>query len=171
MSTSSRNVQRIIPLESPLQGVVKVPGDKSISHRSVLFSAMAEGTTRIRGVLDSEDVRSSIRAVTELGAQVNLEVQPDGSLAGSVTGWGAQGPKQPEGDIDCGNSGTTARLLMGVLAPWDIEVTLTGDDSLRTRPMRRITAPLMKMGVRFEPAGKEHLPITEIGSNSLKAID
>lgn len=171
MSTSSQNVQRISPLESPLQGVVKVPGDKSISHRSVLFSAMAEGTTRIRGVLDSEDVRSSIRAVTELGAQVNLEVQPDGSLAGSITGWGAQGPKQPEGDIDCGNSGTTARLLMGVLAPWDIEVTLTGDDSLRTRPMRRITAPLMKMGVRFEPAGKEHLPITEIGSKSLKAID
>lgn len=171
MSTNVQNASRIEPLASPLQGVVKVPGDKSISHRSILFSAMAEGTTRVRGVVDSDDVRSSIRAVTELGAQVNLDVQPDGSLAGSVTGWGAQGPKQPDGPIDCGNSGTTARLLMGVLAPWDIEVTITGDESLCKRPMRRITAPLMKMGVSFDPAGKEHLPITEKGNRPLKAID
>ena len=154
----------------PLRGSIRVPGDKSISHRAVLFAAMAEGTSRLSGVLDSEDVRSSIRAVRALGAEVSLEKQPDGSLAGTVTGWGARGPRQPDGPIDCGNSGTTARLLMGVLAPWDVRVELTGDASLRTRPMRRITAPLMKMGARFEPAGRETLPITVCGSRGLRAV-
>ncbi len=146
-----------------MRGSTHVPGDKSISHRAVLFSAMAEGTSRVSGVLDSADVRSSIGAVRALGAQVNLEKQPDGSLAGGITGWGAAGPSQPEDPIDCGNSGTTVRLLMGILAPWPIRATLTGDASLQKRPMRRITAPLMKMGAHFEPAGQEHLPITVVG--------
>ena len=160
----------IEPLPAPLHGSTTVPGDKSISHRAVLFSAMAEGTSRVTGVLDSDDVRSSIRAVTDLGAEVSLEKMADGSLAGGITGWGSKGPKQPDGPIDCGNSGTTVRLLMGVLAPWDIRVTLTGDESLQRRPMRRITAPLMKMGADFEPGGKETLPITEIGSRDLHGI-
>lgn len=169
--TKPEGVVEIAPLSSPLRGAITVPGDKSISHRAVLFSAMAEGTSRVMGVLDSEDVRSSIRCVRALGAEVSLEKQPDGSLAGGITGWGAKGPKQPDEPLDCGNSGTTARLLMGILAPWDIRVTLSGDDSLSTRPMRRITAPLMKMGVRFEPEGREHLPLTEIGNRSLRAIE
>ncbi len=159
----SNNVTLIEPLGAPLRGSISVPGDKSISHRAVLFSAMAEGTSRVSGVLDSADVRSSIAAVRALGAQVSLEKQPDGSLAGGITGWGAAGPSQPEGPIDCGNSGTTVRLLMGILAPWDIRATLTGDASLQKRPMRRITAPLMKMGAHFEPEGQEHLPITVCG--------
>lgn len=142
------------PLPAPLHGSASVPGDKSISHRAVLFAAMAEGTSRLSGVLDSEDVRSSIRAVSQLGAEVSLEKQPDGSLAGGITGWGSRGPKQPDGAIDCGNSGTTARLLMGVLAPWDVQAELAGDESLTRRPMRRITAPLMKMGARFLPEGR-----------------
>ncbi len=159
----SNNATTIEPLAAPLRGSIGVPGDKSISHRAVLFSAMAEGTSRVSGVLDSADVRSSIAAVCALGAQVSLEKQPDGSLAGGITGWGAAGPAQPDGPIDCGNSGTTVRLLMGILAPWDIRVTLTGDASLQKRPMRRITAPLMKMGAHFEPEGQEHLPITVCG--------
>ncbi len=159
----SNNATTIEPLAAPLRGSIGVPGDKSISHRAVLFSAMAEGTSRVSGVLDSADVRSSIGAVRALGAQVSLEKQPDGSLAGGITGWGAAGPTQPDGPIDCGNSGTTVRLLMGILAPWDIRVTLTGDASLQKRPMRRITAPLMKMGAHFEPEGQEHLPITVCG--------
>ena len=162
--------QRIEPLANPLKGSCQVPGDKSISHRAVLFSAMAEGTSRVKGVLDSEDVRASIEAVQKLGAEVNLEKMPDGSFEGGITGWGAQGPKQPESPIYCGNSGTTARLLMGVLAPWDIEVRIEGDASLSKRPMRRITAPLMKMGVEFDPAGAETLPIVERGTRDLKAI-
>ena len=160
---SASDITVINPLGTPMRGSTHVPGDKSISHRAVLFSAMAEGTSRVSGVLDSADVRSSIGAVRALGAQVSLEKQPDGSLAGSITGWGAAGPSQPEEPIDCGNSGTTVRLLMGILAPWPIRVTLTGDASLQKRPMRRITAPLMKMGAHFEPAGQEHLPITVVG--------
>ena len=151
-SGTTEGVTEIAPLPAPLRGGITVPGDKSISHRAVLFSAMAEGTSRVMGVLDSEDVRSSIRCVRQLGAEVSLE-------------------KQPDEPLDCGNSGTTARLLMGILAPWDIRVTLSGDDSLSTRPMRRITAPLMKMGVRFEPEGREHLPLTEIGNCNLRPIE
>lgn len=166
----SHDVQTLQPRSAPLRGSITVPGDKSISHRAVLFSAMAEGTSRVQGVLDSADVRSSIKAVRALGATVSLEKQSDGSLSGGITGWGAKGPCEPSGPIDCGNSGTTARLLMGVLAPWDIRVELTGDESLQKRPMRRITAPLMKMGAHFEPAGKETLPITEIGGH-IHAID
>ena len=115
-------------------------------------------------------VRASINAVRKLGAEVTLEKQPDGSLSGGVVGWGAKGPKQPDGPIYCANSGTTARLSMGILAPWDIEVKITGDESLSRRPMRRITAPLMKMGVSFDPAGAETLPIVERGTRDLRAI-
>ena len=165
-----QNTTRITPLSGPLTGTAHVPGDKSISHRAVLFSAMAEGTSRLTGVLNSADVRSSIAAVRALGAQVSLERQVDGSLAGGITGWGAKGPSQPDAPIDCGNSGTTVRLLMGVLAPWNIRVELTGDDSLKRRPMRRIIAPLMKMGARFEPEGVETLPVTEVGNPFLRAI-
>lgn len=164
------NITTIEPLGAPLKGAARVPGDKSISHRAVLFSAMAEGTSRLTGVLDSADVRSTIGAVSALGAQVSLERQVDGTLAGGVTGWGKEGPKEPAEPIDCGNSGTTSRLLMGVLAPWNIRVTLTGDDSLKKRPMRRIIAPLMKMGARFEPEACETLPVTEVGNPELKAI-
>lgn len=160
----------IEPLARPLSGAVRVPGDKSISHRSVLFSAMAEGTSHVSGVLDSADVRSSIGAVRALGAEVNLEKRPDGSLAGDIRGWGGLGPSQPEGAIDCGNSGTTVRLLMGVLAPWDITVELTGDDSLRRRPMRRIAAPLELMGARFAPEGATTLPLSITGTRGLAAI-
>lgn len=161
----------IDPLKNPLCGSVCVPGDKSISHRAILLSAMAKGTSKLTGVLDSEDVRSSIAAVEALGAKVDLAKGDDGSLSGSICGWGSEGPRQPNGPIDCGNSGTTARLLMGIIAPWKIEVTLTGDDSLKRRPMRRNTAPLMKMGVQFKPAEADHLPITEIGNPELVAID
>ena len=158
-------------LSGPLKGKTSVPGDKSISHRAVLFSAMAEGVSEISGLLDSADVLSSVRVVEQLGAQVSLKRQADKSLSATIKGWGSAGPQQPDDPLDCGNSGTTARLLMGLCAPWDIEATITGDASLLERPMRRITAPLMKMGVRFSPEGQEHLPITIKGTKKLKAID
>lgn len=167
---TSETITLIEPLQAPLEGTCRVPGDKSISHRSVLFAAMAEGVSHLHSVLDSADVRSTIGAVQALGAQVDVQENPDGSLECQVEGWGVRGPKQPEAPIDCGNSGTTARLLMGVLAPWPIKVTITGDESLRTRPMRRIIAPLMKMGVRFEPDSQEQLPVMEVGTPDLKAI-
>ena len=167
---SNDNITLIEPLSGPLSGSCTVPGDKSISHRAVLFSAMAEGTSRLIGVLDSGDVRASISVVQQLGAEVSLEKQPDGSLSGGVRGWGSRGPIQPDKPLYCANSGTTARLLMGILAPWDIEARIEGDEYLSRRPMRRITAPLMKMGVRFDPAGAETLPIVEHGTPDLKPI-
>lgn len=165
------NVAVIEPLSGSLTGSVKVPGDKSISHRAIIFSAMAEGTSRVSGVLDSQDVRSTIAAVSKLGARVSLEKTADGSLAGGIVGWGSRGPSRPEGAIDCGNSGTTARLLMGVLAPWDVEATLDGDDSLRSRPMRRVILPLVRMGARFSPEDEGALPLTVRGTSRLRAID
>lgn len=161
----------IEPLHGSLLGSVKVPGDKSISHRAVLLAAMAEGTSRLSGVLDSADVRSTIAAVRALGAQVSLSKTADGSLEGGIVGWGTKGPQEPDGPIDCGNSGTTVRLLMGVLAPWDIKVELTGDDSLCRRPMRRVCMPLVRMGARFSPEDNETLPLTIQGTRKLRPIE
>lgn len=156
------------PGSAPLVGTVDVPGDKSLSHRAVLFAAMADGMSHVSGVLDSEDVRSTIDAVRALGAYVDLQPASDGSLAGEIDGWGAYGPTEPQDDIDCGNSGTTARLLMGVLAGWPITVTLTGDESLSRRPMRRVTEPLAEMGARFHTSDAGTLPVTVQGAEELK---
>jgi len=159
------------PGSPPLKGEVHVPGDKSMSHRAVLFSAMAEGTTLLKGVLDSADVRATIRAVADLGAHVELEAQPDGSLAGTVRGWGNSCPLPWSGTIDCGNSGTTARLLMGVLAGWPAEVTLVGDESLSRRPMRRVTDPLTAMGASYTLTDEGTLPAVIHGRASIRTID
>ena len=164
------NSRTIEPILLPIKGEIEVPGDKSVSHRTILFSAMANGTSKVSGVLDSADVRASIEAVTSLGAKCDLK-RKNGTLSGTITGWGEDGPKQPDSPIDCKNSGTTARLLMGILAPWDIDVELTGDESLCSRPMRRITAPLMLMGAKFSPEGAEYLPITVHGNPNLKAME
>ena len=152
----------------PLSGTVRVPGDKSISHRAVLFAAMAEGTSRLTGVLDSADVRSTLAAVTALGAQVDVAPARTVGLDITVTGWGVAGPHRPSSVIDCGNSGTTCRLLMGALAPWPVTVTLDGDPSLRRRPMRRVTDPLTLMGAGFTTTDG-HLPVTMEGG-SLRAL-
>lgn len=156
------------PATGPLRGTVRVPGDKSLSHRAVLFAAMAEGISHVSGVLDSADVRATATAVRALGAQVSLEAGTDGALAGTITGWGAAGPTRPDAPINCGNSGTTARLLMGVLAGWPIRATLTGDESLSKRPMKRVTAPLSEMGATFDTSPGGTLPVTVTGSAVLR---
>ncbi len=156
----------------PLSGRSRVPGDKSMSHRAVLFAAMAEGVSNLAGVLDSADVRSTIAAVSALGATCELGAGTDGSLAGTVTGWGERGPAAAAAPVDCGNSGTTTRLLAGVLAGWPVSVTLIGDASLSGRPMARISEPLTRMGASFETTDG-HLPMTVHGaaSGSLRAIE
>lgn len=156
------------PGSTSLSGTIAVPGDKSLSHRAVLFAAMSMGTSHVSGVLDSADVRSTIAAVESLGATADLALADDGSLAGAITGWGAAGPRSPEDAIDCGNSGTTARLLMGVLAGWSVSVTLTGDESLSRRPMLRVTEPLAAMGARFDTSENGTLPVTVHGTAELK---
>jgi len=155
-------IAHIRPAARPLTGEIRVPGDKSISHRAVLFAAMAEGTSRLAGVLDSEDVHSTIAAVEALGARVVLEPAEDGGLEGTVAGWGSAGPREPETTLDCGNSGTTARLLSGVLAGWPITATLVGDESLASRPMARIAGPLSEMGAGFVTT-EGRLPMTVTG--------
>ena len=161
----------VSPASGALKGKIRVSSDKSISHRSILFSAMSEGKSKLKGVLDSTDVQASIDAVSALGAKCDLKKMKDGSLEGTVVGWGEKGPSQPDCAIDCKNSGTTARLLMGILAPWDIEVEIVGDKSLSTRPMRRIIAPLMLMGAKFSPVGAEHLPVTIQGTKKIKRLE
>ena len=152
----------ITAARSPLGGRIGVPGDKSLSHRAVLFAAMAAGTSVLSGVLDSADVRSTISVVRALGAGIEFVEAPTGSLVVSVTGWGAFGPRTPDNSLECGNSGTTARLLLGVLAGWPGPFTLTGDESLSRRPMGRVTIPLGEMGASFDPADGT-LPITVSG--------
>lgn len=125
---------------------VRVPGDKSISHRALLFAALARGESRLRGLLDGADPASTAAALRALGVRM-----PD-LAAGEirVRGVGLRGLRPPSGAIDCGNSGTTARLLLGVLAGQPMTATLTGDASLRRRPMRRVTEPLGRMGAVVE---------------------
>lgn len=149
----------ITPALGPLTGEVRLPTDKSISHRAVLVAAMAEGESDLVGVLDSADVHATLKAVRSLGADIALLSAGSRGLRVRVTGWGAAGPKAPSGPIDCGNSGTTARLLMGVLAGWPIEVTLTGDESLSRRPMERVAAPLRAMGADIQTAEGGTLPV------------
>jgi 3-phosphoshikimate 1-carboxyvinyltransferase len=159
-----------------------VPSDKSLSHRVALFSALAEGTSRVRGLLDSLDVRSTLGVLEALGARVDLDAETDGgSLSGTITGWGLAGPRAPGEALCCGNSGTTARLLLGVLSGYGITAYLTGDESLSKRPMNRVTLPLSKMGARFAPSDVscrscisepfDTLPLVVRGSASLKAIE
>ncbi len=138
-----------------LSGVANIPGDKSCSHRALVLGAMASGTTRIRGLLESDDVLATGRAVATLGATVERVAPGEWHVTGSE--WTS--PAEP---IDCGNSGTAARLLLGACAGVaGLTVTLTGDASLSKRPMRRVTTPLERMGARFE--GDDHLPITVHG--------
>jgi 3-phosphoshikimate 1-carboxyvinyltransferase len=160
----------LTPATTPLRGTVRVPGDKSISHRAVLFAAMAGGVSRLTGVLDSADVRSSLAAVRTLGASVEIAAECGGVLDLEITGWGERGPQPPAGPIDCGNSGTTARLLTGILAGWPIEGILAGDESLSARPMGRVTGPLSEMGARFESAKGGRLPL-RISGGGLRGIE
>lgn len=144
-----------------IQGETAVPGDKSLSHRSLMFAAAAKGESRIRGILTGADCRSTaevLRAlgcdIPELDAGTELRIQ-----SGGLAAWHA--PAQP---LDCGNSGTTVRLLMGLLAGRPFCATLTGDASLSNRPMRRITEPLLQMGADFDDyAHSDRLPITICG--------
>ena len=134
----------------------EVPGDKSITHRALIVSALAIGTSRVRNALTGEDCRSTAHVLRELGCDI-----PDlrtGEL--KIDGRELRGLRQPARALDCGNSGTTARLMMGAVAGGGVTAVFDGDESLRTRPMRRVTEPLTQMGARFTELGVEgRLPI------------
>lgn len=128
-----------------LRGEVTVPGDKSISHRSVMFGSIAKGTTEIQGFLEGADCLSTISCFRRMG----IEIENQGGTV-TVHGKGLHGLTAPSEILDCGNSGTTTRLISGILAPQNFDVTLTGDASIRKRPMKRIIEPLSMMGARIE---------------------
>jgi 3-phosphoshikimate 1-carboxyvinyltransferase len=141
-----------------------VPGDKSISHRALMFGALATGTTRISGLPEGGDVLNTAKAVTALGAPAAKEGD-----TWVVKGRGVGGLRQPDAPIDFGNSGTGTRLMMGIIAGHPITVTMTGDASLSRRPMRRVISPLKNMGLQIAE-DRETLPLTLTGSDQLIPI-
>jgi 3-phosphoshikimate 1-carboxyvinyltransferase len=144
----------------PLKGVAEVPGDKSISHRSLIFGAMAVGETRITGLLEGQDVLDTAKAMRAFGAVVTRV----GEGAWTVNGVGVGGFREPADVLDVGNSGTGARLIMGTMATTPITATFTGDASLRKRPMGRVTDPLSLFGARAYGRQGGRLPMTIVGA-------
>lgn len=147
-------------------GAVRPPGDKSISHRALLLAAVARGTSDISGLLPGEDVQSTARVLRQLGARVTA-VRPGVHVR--VVGRGLR-LRRPAATLNCGNSGTTSRLGLGLLAAQPFTTRLTGDASLRKRPMRRVTEPLGQMGARIDDHGRGTLPL-EIRGGHLRPLD
>ena len=149
---------------------VHVPGDKSLTQRALILSALAEGESRISGLLFGGDAESTANALRALGAGIP-QIPSDGSEI-TVQGMGLGGLRSPGSQLDLGNSGTGARLLLGVLSGSAVETTMTGDESLRSRPMRRVTEPLRAMGARFDFLAEDGLlPIRLRGKRPLQEID
>lgn len=153
----------IVRPASSLEGTLTIPGDKSVSHRAFLLGGLCHGSFRASGILNSDDVQRSRRAMEALG----VSVRDAGEGAVEIQRTGREGFRKPSGPLEMGNSGTTTRLLMGILAGCAFPVTLQGDESLSRRPMRRVTEPLTRMGAAFE--GGDHLPLTVRGGK-LKGI-
>jgi 3-phosphoshikimate 1-carboxyvinyltransferase len=151
---------------APLKGRIKVPGDKSMSHRALMFGAVAIGQTRISGLLEAEDVVNSAKAMAALGAKA--EKLADGTWL--VDGVGVGGLKSPIGDLDFGNSGTGVRLAMGLMASTDLTARCIGDASLSKRPMGRVTKPLAAFGTRFDTSEGDRLPLKLHGAANAKPI-
>jgi len=156
------------PLQNPLSGTVRVPGDKSISHRALMFGALASGVTEITGLLEGEDVIHTAEALSAMGAQIARPAEAGGVW--HVTGVGSGGLVSPANDIYLGNSGTSTRLLMGLVGGYPVRATFTGDASLSKRPMARVSKPLEQMGVKITAAEGGKLPLTVEGAETLREI-
>lgn len=148
-----------------LKGEVKLPGDKSVSHRAAIFAALAEGETRIENFATSADCASTLNCLENIGVEIERE-----NTTIIIKGVGKTGFMKPEKELDCGNSGTTMRLLSGVLAGQNFDSVLVGDESLQMRPMKRIMLPLVEMGGRIE-AADNHAPLKIYGVNPLESIN
>ena len=149
-----------------LKGTIRVPGDKSISHRSIIFGSLATGETKVYDILRGEDVLSTIQVFRDLG----VSIQDDGDVI-RIQGVGFQGLQVPTAPLDMGNSGTSIRLISGVLAGQDFSVTMVGDDSLSKRPMDRVAIPLRQMGVEIAGQGdRDCPPLHEKGTHQLQPI-
>ncbi|WCK56092.1 3-phosphoshikimate 1-carboxyvinyltransferase [Aneurinibacillus sp. Ricciae_BoGa-3] len=151
---------------SSFKGTLRVPGDKSISHRAVMFSSMAKGTTQIRGFLPGADCLSTISAFRRLG----IEIEQSGDRV-QVQGKGWYGLTEPSEILDIGNSGTTIRLMMGILATQPFHTVLLGDESIARRPMGRVAGPLRQMGARIDGRGEGNFAPIAIRGGNLKGIE
>lgn len=151
---------------TPILGDIKIAADKSISHRSLIFLALANGEAEIENLLESEDVLNTVAALKKMG--VTIEKISDGKY--HIIGSGLCGLQEPNGHIDCGNSGTSARLLMGLVSAFDFRSFFIGDNSLQQRPMQRIIEPLSEMGAEFSSRKNGLLPISIAGSSKLLPI-
>ena len=150
----------------PLKGRIRVPGDKSISHRSIMFGALSVGETRVSGLLEGEDVMATAAAMRAMGATI----EKDGD-EWRIHGVGVGGLLQPDSAIEMGNSGTSTRLLMGLIASHGIAATFTGDASLSQRPMGRVIEPLSQMGASFEASPGGTLPLMMRGAHPAVPIE
>jgi 3-phosphoshikimate 1-carboxyvinyltransferase len=150
-----------------LQGQVRVPGDKSISHRAIMLAALAEGTSHISGFLEGEDTRATARAFAQMGVRIEAP-RPSERV---VHGVGLHGLRAPDALVDCGNAGTGMRLLAGLLAGQQFDATLIGDESLSQRPMRRVIEPLTRMGAKIDANDGGLPPLRICGKRTLCGID
>lgn len=151
----------------PLRGDIVVPGDKSISHRAIMLAALADGVSRIEGFLESEDAR----ATEDIFRAMGVRIESSGPGQRTVHGVGIDGLRAPQGQLDCGNSGTAMRLLAGLLAGQRFDTVLVGDQSLSQRPMRRVTGPLQRMGATIATGDGGVPPLRITGNRDLQAID
>ena len=166
MSAHGKAHPMIAHKSGPLKGEALVPGDKSISHRALIFGAMAAGETKITGLLEGQDVLDTASAMRAFGAEVTQHAQG----AWSVRGVGVGGFREPADVIDCGNSGTGVRLIMGAMATTPITATFTGDASLRKRPMGRVTDPLSLFGTAAYGRSGGRLPMTVVGAKTATGV-
>ena len=163
----SKLITFIIQPSNSLNGKIRVPGDKSMSHRSIMLGSLAEGVTHVKGFLNAEDAMSTLKAFRAMGVEITDPVEGEVTIQGV----GKYGLKAPENPLDLGNSGTSMRLLSGLLAGQDFDCTLTGDDSLSSRPMRRVTEPLALMGADIETQADGSAPLHIKGTTNLQGID
>jgi len=155
-----------------LRGDIRLPGDKSVSHRALLLAALADGESRIAGASDGQDVRSTAGIVERLGATVERVAADGRTVDYRVVSPGVDGLVEPDGVLDCGNSGTSLRLVAGVLAGLPGYAVLDGDDSLRRRPVARIIEPLRSMGAELHARRGDSLPpLTVVGHTPLRAVE
>ncbi|HHJ37860.1 MAG: 3-phosphoshikimate 1-carboxyvinyltransferase [Methylothermaceae bacteria B42] len=163
----TNQIEFVVTPGGKLSGQARVPGDKSISHRSVMLGAIAEGVTRVTGFLEAEDALATLAAFKQMG--VAIEGPDNGRLI--IHGVGMHGLQAPEGPLYLGNSGTSMRLLCGLLAGQSFDSVLTGDESLSRRPMRRVTEPLQAMGAKIETTPQGTAPLKIHGGQRLKGVD
>ena len=167
MSHSSTHLQFIVQPGGSLRGNVRVPGDKSISHRSIMLGSLAEGTTHVSGFLQGEDCLCTLKAFRAMGVQIEGP-SDDGNV--TIHGVGLHGLQAPSAELDMGNSGTSMRLMSGLMSGQAFDVRMTGDASLSKRPMKRVTVPLASMGAEIDATEKGTPPLLVHGGRQLKGI-